>query len=223
MKGAGLAHIINQVWHMTRLNRLRLAMWTCVWVLQESMPKAASAFAPAIVTLLTYPVALHLAATDGGAFVVAFMAGYGTHAWLNLPVMVKSEAVSVFGSEAAVVLPLILIAAMVGIGEPVGCLRIFTVLAILRALILADDLWDEKYQLVQRMFKDPRYRASDAVMTKALLVWCIMMVLLVEVVIATDNLTVWLAFAALANLFITAVERALVTIVLLQRKDLCGD
>jgi hypothetical protein len=188
------------------------------WILGRSLPTSAAALIPALVTLLVYPVARHLMTDDGGAFVVAFMAGYGTFTWINLPSMVQSEAASVFGSEAAVIIPLMLIAALVGLGEPKDCMRVFTVIAAARALILADDLRRGRFDLVQRTYSAPEYRASDALLTKVLCVWCGVIVALVEGVIASNSMPVWLAFAALANSAFGIVERAIALTIQLQRK-----
>lgn len=203
---------------MNHIRTLRRALWTLGWVLEQSLPEKVSALIPALVTLLVYPIARHLMADDRGAFVVAFMAGYGTHTWINLPTMAKSEAASVFGSEAAVIIPLVLIAALVGIGEPIGCMRVFTVVAAARALILADDLRTGRFELVQRTYKQKEYRAADELLTKVLCLWCGVIVVLVELVIASNSLPLWLAFAALANLVFAIIERALAVTILLQRK-----
>jgi hypothetical protein len=205
---------------MTLFNRLRLNVVTFGWVLQASLPNKAMAFVPALLTLVAYALAVPLTKTADGAFVVAFITGYGAHAWLRLPGLVKGEAVAMFGAESAVIIPLTLVALMVAIGNPIGCLRVFSVFAALRALMLADDLWRGRYDCLQRLWPDPEYRHCDALLTQAFLVWSLAQILLIELVIAGGHLTLWLAFAALANVLMGTVDRILVQVVLLQHKDL---
>jgi hypothetical protein len=207
---------------MTPIKRFRLAIWTCDWVLRKSLPNQATAFGPALVTLVSYAIAVRLGMDAEGAFVTAFIMGYGMHAWLRLPGLVKGEAVAMFGPESAVVIPLILVALMVAIGQPIGCLRVYSVFALMRTLILADDLWNGRYEYVQRLWPDSQYRPSDRLMTRAFLAWCLAQIALTEIVIAGGTLAVWLAFAALAPVFISTVDRVLVKVVLMQRKDIYG-
>jgi hypothetical protein len=205
---------------MTLIRRLRLNLLTMGWALRASFPNTAMAFVPALITFVAFALAVPLTKTVDGAFVVAFITGYGAHAWLRLPGLAKGDAVAMFGSETAVIIPVVIMAIMVVIGQPVGCLRVFSVFAAVRALMLADDLWRRRFTYVQSIWPDARYRASDAMMAQAFLVWNLGQILLIEIVIFSGNLVFWLAFAAFAHILTGTVNRMLETSVLLQRKDL---
>jgi hypothetical protein len=216
-----IQHALLRRSEMTPPNWFRLVRVRLGPALKASLPSRAIAFVPPLVTLIAYSLALPLTHSAQGAFVVAFVAGYGTQAWLRLPGLAKGEAVSMFGPESAVVVPLVVVALMVIFGQPIGCLRVFSVFAGMRAVILADELWRKRQRerYMQRLWPNTGDHRSDNLLASVFLVWSLVQIVLIEVVIAHGNLLFWLIFAAFANTLIVIVDRILVQLIVPPRDD----
>jgi hypothetical protein len=202
-------------------NRLRLLVWSCGEVLRNSFPRDPKAMLPALAAIIIYTVGMHWSFDENKTCVTALMGAFGLQMMLRFgdnfePLFERMTHLAGSPFAAGVymlVLPTGYLALMFWLASPEGCLRILSVVALVRISLLADDIHSGKFSHMRSAFAHDNYRPMDSILSRVLLLWLVAFILLTETIIGTGIPELLLAWGATMLLAQQTIERALVVTV----------
>lgn len=186
---------------------------------QDIPPLPRRIFVPGAVLLLTYPLLSVLLGPgeEGQAFVTAFLLALALRIGLRFESMVR-QLVAQFSLRETVYValivafaPLMLIAAM---DDPIWCQRLQSLYFIVFGMMFVSDVIANRVDMAARLWPEAPMRAHLPVMTRVMVIYNFVMLLLNETMITALDPSHWLLFWAVLPVIAHFILSALILTVI---------